>query len=82
MFVLFCLSKKEPKKDPRNRYTARLREGASINSCTTVASTVVTLLLDSIFLLLIKTVDKLKLQMLNKLKLLIVLHARPCEEPG
>jgi hypothetical protein len=24
--VLFCLSKKEPKKDPRKRYTARFRD--------------------------------------------------------
>jgi len=28
--VPFCLPKKVPKKGPRNRYTARLREGAVI----------------------------------------------------
>ena len=38
-FVPFCLPKKVPKKGPRNRYTARLREGALISFSSSVAST-------------------------------------------
>jgi len=43
---LFCFSKKETKKEPRNRYTARLREGALINFSSSVESTSVILLLE------------------------------------
>ena len=45
-YLLFCFSKKVTKKEPRNRYTARFREEAMLNSCTTVASALVTLLLE------------------------------------
>ena len=45
-FVPFCLPKKVPKKGTRNRYTARLREGALINSNSSVESTSVILLLE------------------------------------
>ena len=43
--LLFC-GKKVTKKAARKRYTARFREGAMFSSCTTVASTMVILLLD------------------------------------
>ena len=44
--VPFCLPKNGPKKGPRNRYTARLREGALITFSSSVASTSVILLFE------------------------------------
>ena len=60
LLSLFCLPKKVTKKEPRQTITPRLPEAAMFNCCTTVASTLVILLLGAPLLKSLQTVFSLK----------------------